>query len=106
PGFREREKKIIEELTNLNGIVLATGGGAVLAEENRRFLSARGKVVYLMTTVSQQLQRTHKDQKRPLLRNLDDPREKLTEMMELRDPLYREIADYVVVTGSRPPKAV
>lgn len=105
-GFRIREQKVIEELTLNKGIVLSTGGGVVLSEQNRRFLQARGRVVYLMTTVSQQLERTRKDQKRPLLRGLSNPREKLTEMMELRDPLYREIADHVVVTGRRGPKTV
>lgn len=106
PGFRAREEKVIEELTQRKGVVLSTGGGVVLAEQNRRHLQARGRVVYLVTTVSQQIERTRKDQKRPLLQGLSNPREKLTEMMALRDPLYREIADHVVVTGRRGPKNV
>ena len=105
-GFRVREQKVIEELTRRRGIVLSTGGGVVLSAENRRCLQGRGCVVYLATTVSQQLERTRKDQKRPLLRNLDDPREKLTDMMAQRDPLYREIADHIVATGRRGPKTV
>ena len=105
-GFRNREQKIIEELSQREKLVLATGGGAVLRPENRLSLSGRGIVVYLMTTVNQQLERTRNDQSRPLLQNLDNPREKLGEMMELRDPLYREIADYIVVTGRRSPRAV
>lgn len=105
-GFRLREEKIIDELTRRDKLVLATGGGAVLKPENRQCLSARGKVVYLVTTVNQQLERTHRDQKRPLLQNLDDPRQHLTDMMADRDPLYRDVADHIVVTGRRSPRAV
>lgn len=105
-GFREREQKIIDELTASSQLVLATGGGAVLRPENRQNLSARGIVVYLMTTVSQQIERTRKDQKRPLLQKMDNPKEALSDMMSLRDPLYREIADIIVVTGRRSPRSV
>lgn len=105
-GFRERETRMIDELSASDNIVLATGGGVVLREENRRHLSGRGTVIYLMTTVNQQLERTHKDQKRPLLQDLENPRQTLTEMMALRDPLYREIADITIVTGKRSPRAV
>lgn len=105
-GFRAREKKVIEELTQRKKIVLATGGGVVLDPENRKFLHSRGVVVYLMATVSQQVERTKRDQKRPLIQNLNDPKAKLTELMEIRDPLYREVADYVVATNKRGPKAV
>ena len=105
-GFRVREQKVIEELTQRRGIVLSTGGGAVLNEDNRRHLQGRGRVVYLATTVNQQLERTRKDQKRPLLKNLDNPQQKLTELMAQRDPLYREIADHIVATGRRGPKTV
>ncbi|MDT8397546.1 MAG: shikimate kinase AroK [Pseudomonadales bacterium] len=106
PGFRLREKKIIAELTERKGMVLATGGGVVLDSQNRKFLQGRGVVIYLMTTVSQQAERTRRDQKRPLLQNVQDPRARLTELMEIRDPLYREIADYIIVTHRRGPKAV
>ena len=105
-GFRKREKKVIEELTRRRNIVLATGGGAVLAPENRKYLQSRGTVVYLMATVGQQVERTKHDQRRPLIRNAGNVREKLTELMEIRDPLYREIADYEVMTSRRSPKSV
>lgn len=105
-GFRDRERKVISELTALDNIVLATGGGAILAEENRKHLRKGGTVVYLMATISQQVERTRRDQKRPLLRNSPDPRAKLTELMEKRDPLYREVADVVVMTSRRSPRAV
>ncbi len=105
-GFRKREEKVIEELTEKNKIVLATGGGAVLSEQNRRLLHSRGTVVYLMTTINQQLERTRKDQKRPLLQNVDDPELTLRSLMEERDPLYREIADFMVMTSLRSAKAV
>ena len=106
PGFRLRERRMIDELSRRSGIVLATGGGAILHEDNRRCLRERGTVVYLMTTVAQQMERTRKDQKRPLLRNLPNPRQRLTELMEQRDPLYREIADHIVLTGRRSPRTV
>jgi len=105
-GFRDRERKVISELTALDNIVLATGGGAILAEQNRKHLRKGGTVVYLMATISQQVERTRRDQKRPLLRNTPDPRAKLTELMEKRDPLYREVADVVVMTSRRSPRAV
>jgi len=105
-GFREREKKIIEELTLSKNIVLATGGGAVLALENRKFLQSRGTVVYLMATIGQQEERTRHDQRRPLIQNVTDIKGKLTELMDIRDPLYREIADNVVMTNRRSPRSV
>lgn len=105
-GFRDRERKVIEELSMLDNIVLATGGGAILAEQNRKHLRKGGTVVYLMATISQQVERTRRDQKRPLLRNAADPRAKLTELMDMRDPLYREIADHVVMTSRRSPRSV
>lgn len=105
-GFRARERSVIKEMCTLDNIVLATGGGAILAEQNRKYLRKGGIVVYLMATISQQVERTRRDQKRPLLRNVADPRAKLTELMELRDPLYREIADHVVMTSRRSPRAV
>lgn len=105
-GFRVREQRMIEELTGLKQIVLATGGGAVLSEQNRKFLQSRGTVIYLMTTINQQVERTRRDQKRPLIQNADNPEQKLSELMETRDPLYREIADHVIVTSKRSPKAV
>ena len=96
-GFRKRERQVIDLLTARKGIVLATGGGAVLDSENRKYLTARGKVVYLHASVEQQLQRTAHDRSRPLLQT-ENPRNKLEELMQIRDPLYREIADWVVET--------
>lgn len=100
PGFRERETSIIRELSGESGLVIATGGGAVLAPENRRLLAGMGAVVYLETSVREQLARTRRDRKRPLLQTPD--REKvLSDLFAVRDPLYREIADVVVRTDRR-----
>jgi shikimate kinase len=97
-GFRSRESRLIEELSCRDGVVLATGGGAVLAESNRRVLHDRGFVLYLSTTVAQQLSRLARDVKRPLLQ-APDRRERLDAMAAQRNPLYEEIAD-LTVTGS------
>jgi shikimate kinase len=96
-GFRERECQVIEELSQRNGIVLATGGGAVVRAENRRALAARGFVVYLRTSIDQQVARTRNDRRRPLLQD-GDPEQILRDLMSVRDPLYREIADYIAET--------
>lgn len=104
-GFRLRERQVIEDLTLREGIVLATGGGAVLAAENRACLSTRGFVVYLETSVDEQLRRTARDSNRPLLQTAD-PRARLTELLQIRDPLYREIADFVVHTDGRQSRRV
>ena len=104
-GFRAREHAMLDELSRLDGIVLATGGGAVLDADNRANLAARGRVVYLHTTVEQQLKRTARDRHRPLL-HTDDPRARLTELLEQREPLYREIADLVIKTDGRSVAAV
>ena len=91
---------MIEELTARPGIVLATGGGAVLAEENRRVLASRGTVIYLEASVGQQLARTRRSQNRPLLQT-PDPRARLESLMAEREPLYRDIGDLVVRTDGR-----
>ncbi|SDJ17343.1 shikimate kinase AroK [Billgrantia gudaonensis] len=104
-GFRHREAQMIEELTALDEVVIATGGGAVLREENRRRLRERGTVIYLFTTVEQQLRRVAKDRNRPLLQR-PDREAALREMFTLRDPLYRATADIVVRTDRRSPRAV
>jgi len=104
-GFRKREAKVIDELSARQGIVLATGGGAVLDPQNRSFLGGRGFVVYLRTSVRQQLDRTSRGRNRPLLEN-GDKRQVLEELMEARDPLYREIADLIVETDGRRVKEV
>lgn len=99
-GFRVREKESIERLTNLDSIVLATGGGAVIEADNRRVLAERGVVVYLETSVDQQLERTRHGRHRPLL-NDTDPEDKLKELMLRRAVLYAEIADITVSTDGR-----
>ena len=99
-GFRKREAKIIEELSVRQGIVLATGGGAVMDSRNRSYLGARGFVIYLHTTVEQQLDRTKRGRNRPLLDN-KDRKAVIAELMEIRDPLYREISDLIVKTDGR-----
>ncbi len=96
-GFRKREQEVIDELSAIPDIVLATGGGAVLDPQNRQNLVSRGNVIYLQTSVDQQLQRTAHDRNRPLLQT-DDPRGKLEQLLAERDPLYREIADIVIET--------
>jgi shikimate kinase len=100
-GFRARERQVIEDLTEADNCVLATGGGAVMDADNRRHLSARGVVVYLECSPDQQYERTYRDRNRPLLQG-EDPKAKLIELMAVRDPLYREVADYVVSTENRP----
>ena len=97
-GFRKRESKMIEQLSKLDNIVLATGGGAVLAEHNRDILSARGIIVYLSATVEQLHNRTKRDKNRPLLQT-DDPIDTLHNLIDEREPLYKEIADVIVDTG-------
>lgn len=97
-GFRQRETRLIDELSGSDGVVLATGGGAVLAEENRHRLAARGFVVYLAASVAQQLSRLSRDVKRPLLQT-PDRRERLESIATQRNPLYQEIAD-LTATGS------
>ncbi len=96
-GFRRRERAVVAELTRLEGIVLATGGGTVLDPANRADLAANGRVVYLHASVDQQLSRARPGEARPLLDD-PDPRARLDELFRIRDPLYREIADLVVPT--------
>jgi shikimate kinase len=105
-GFREREREAIQALVALRGIVLATGGGAILLPQNRRLLAEQGWVVYLETSVAQQAQRVQQGRNRPLLANVDDPATRLGELMAVRDPLYRSIADVTVSTDGRRVKAV
>jgi len=99
-GFRQREAGVIAELTALSGIVLATGGGVVLDPANRELLKARGTVVYLRASVNELWNRTRHDRNRPLLRT-GDPFARLSELHAQRDPLYREVADVVIETGSQ-----
>jgi shikimate kinase len=104
-GFREREREVIDSLTQLTNIVIATGGGAILRPENREHFSARGTVVYLQTGIEQQLERTRHGRQRPLLYT-DDPEAKLRELMSLRLPLYESLADITVSTDGRQVRAV
>lgn len=96
-GFREREARVIDELTARQRIVLATGGGAVIREENRRRLKRRGFVIYLTVPLELQLRRTGRDRKRPLL-HTTNPRARLEQLNRERDPLYRETAHLIVDT--------
>ncbi|MBO3278182.1 shikimate kinase AroK [Pseudomonas sp. Milli4] len=104
-GFREREQAMIAELCSESGLVIATGGGAVLREANRVALKGGGRVIYLHASVEQQIARTARDKGRPLLQK-PNPGQVLRDLMEVRDPLYREIADVVVETDERPPRMV
>lgn len=97
-GFRKREKAVIDELTQRQDLVLATGGGAVLDEGNRNLLRQRGVVVYLCATPEQLFKRTARDRNRPLLQT-DDPQEKIRQLLAERDPLYRGVADIIMETG-------
>jgi shikimate kinase len=97
-GFRHRESTLLAEFAARDGVALATGGGAVLAEDNRRLLQQRGFVVYLETTIDEQLKRLARDRKRPLLA-APDRRERLQSLAAQREPLYREIADLTLAAG-------
>jgi len=99
-GFRDRESKIINELTQLKKVVLATGGGAVLRKENRDRLAQRGFVIYLKVSVKSQLERTSRDKSRPLLQ-IEDPEAKLRELADARRPLYEETCNFSVHTDEQ-----
>lgn len=100
PGFRSRERESIDRLSRLESIVLATGGGAVIDPANRAALAARGVVVYLVTSVDQQIERTRHSRHRPLLHDAD-PGRRLKELMSRRAALYAEIADLTITTDGR-----
>lgn len=104
-GFRAREVGILDELTREDGIVLATGGGAVLRPENRAALHGRGTVVYLRAGVDELWHRTRHDRNRPLLQTAD-PRARLADLLAARDPLYREVAHVTADTGSQSIRAL
>lgn len=104
-GFRKRESAVLDELTQQRNTVLATGGGVVLAEENRRRLRARGVVVYLQAPLDTLVKRTRHDRHRPLLQT-DDRRGALANILTAREPLYRETAHIVVETTTRAPMTV
>ncbi len=104
-GFRDREQQAVEEMTLWDSVLLATGGGVVTRQENRSALAARGFVIYLHATVDEQIRRTHRDRRRPLLQG-DNPEQVLRDLMALRDPLYREIADHIIDTDGCSPRTV
>ncbi len=104
-GFREREAAMLAELSENISTVISTGGGAVLREDNRKLMVAKGTVIYLKTSVDEQVRRTARDRKRPLLQQ-GNPEQTLRKLMSQREPLYEEIADLTVLTDHRSPKAV
>ena len=104
-GFRRRETEVLRELCQKSRSVIATGGGAVVSAENRRVLSAAGTVVYLQASVGQQMRRTERDQRRPMLRG-GNREEVLSDLMDQRAPLYQEIADVTVHTSDRGARTV
>lgn len=97
-GFRQREQAIIDEFTQKNNLVLATGGGAILREVNRQHLKSRGIVIYLHSDIAHLMERIRHDKNRPLLQT-PDPEAKLREIMAQREPLYRETAHITINTG-------
>ena len=103
--FRDREREVIADLTVLQDVVVATGGGAVLDPVNRERLVATGTVVYLKTSLDALVQRTKASKNRPLLMN-DDPRAVLERLMSIRRPLYEQIADLSIETTGRQVRAV
>jgi len=100
-GFRKRESDVLKELCNKPNIVLATGGGAVLLEENRLLIKKTGSVIYLSSSVDQILRRTSKSKTRPLLENSSNRRKTISDIIESRDPLYREVATIIINTNGK-----
>ena len=105
-GFRIREEKVIDELTEKQGIVLATGGGSVASKDVRNRLSARGIVVYLETPIEKQVARTQRDKRRPLLQTAEDSRTVLERLAKERNTLYEDVADFTVKTDEQSAKVV
>jgi len=104
-GFRKREAAMIDELTARSGVLVATGGGAVLLEENRKRLVSRGTVIYLNAPLEQQIERTSRDRTRPLLRD-GEPGDVLAALQEDRGPFYQEVADFTFTADRRSAKAL
>jgi len=102
-GFRQRESRVLEDLSQNTNVVLATGGGIVLKTQNRQRLKERGFVVYLTAPLALLVERTGKDKRRPLLQ-VDDPRTVLQRVLEVRDPLYREVASWIAPTDDQNPR--
>ncbi|WP_455376163.1 shikimate kinase AroK [Kaarinaea lacus] len=97
-GFRKRESAMIKELASKENIVIATGGGAVLKKQNRDAITKHGFVIYLCAPVEQLMRRTARDKNRPLLQT-DNPKQTIKDLLKIRDPLYREVADLVIETN-------
>jgi shikimate kinase len=104
-GFRQRETAMLDELSETRSTVLATGGGAVMRPENHALLRKNALVIYLKTSIEQQVERTRKDRNRPLLQN-DDPEGVLRRLFAVRDPLYTKLADIVMFTDRKSPRLV
>jgi len=103
-GFRDREQKMLQQLTELKGIVLATGGGAILRQENRDILKENGIIIYLQCSIDRIMERTRRDTQRPLLKTAN-PKERIEQLYKEREPLYLNCADLVVDTGIMQSKA-
>lgn len=99
-GFRERETRMLEQLTGKTGVLLSTGGGAVCNQQNRQMLQSRGYVVYLKTSVANQIKRLSQDKSRPLLQ-AEDRVQRLNDLAQIRNPLYDSIADFVYNTRNQ-----
>ncbi len=99
-GFRQRETRAIEELVSLDNVVLATGGGSVMREENRKLLRSNSYIIFLDTSVEQQLERLRHDKKRPLLQT-ENPRDRLQQLLAERKPVYMELADLSIPTDRK-----
>lgn len=104
-GFRRRESRVIEELTRQRGIVLATGGGAILDKTSRKYLTERGCVIYLKANPDQLLHRTAKDNRRPLLQTTDRLG-RIREILARREPIYEELADWIINTDKQTAKQI
>jgi shikimate kinase len=104
-GFRERESAVLTELSHEQDVVIATGGGIILRSQNRQIMQSSGYVCYLTASIEQLVERTARDKKRPLLQ-VENPRQKIIDLLALRDPLYREAADFIINTDRRSPKLV
>ena len=104
-GFRDRESAVLEELSQDKDIVVATGGGIILRPRNREIMKSSGYVCYLTASIEQLVERTARDKKRPLLQ-VENPRQKIIDLVSIRDPLYTQAADFVINTDRRSPKLV
>ena len=104
-GFRDRETAVLQDLCAETDLVIATGGGIALRPENRQMMKASGYVCYLTAPIEQLVERTARDKKRPLLQ-VDNPRQKIIDLLNARDPIYREAADFIISTDKRSPKMV